>query len=106
MTSSKYNAVTDAHKQAKALAEKGRVFSLFLRVHHRDVYPESGTAPVGGSKRYRKKSRAASDMVPVQKQTSLTEATGPGPLWLPLEILELIMDLLGPMTLYNALTER
>jgi hypothetical protein len=106
MTSSKYSVVPDAHKQAKALAEKGRVFALFLRVHHRDVYPESGAAPVGGSKPCRKKRRAASDVFPAKKQTSLTEATGPGPSWLPREILELIMSMLGPMTMYDVLAER
>jgi hypothetical protein len=109
MTSSKYSVVPDAHKQAKALAEKGRVFALFLRVHHRDVYPESPleSAATGGSKRSRKKRRAAaSDVVPARQESSVTAAKGPGPSWLPREILELIMRLLGPMTMYDVLAER
>ena len=104
MSRATYNVVTDARRQAKESAEKGRVFALFLRVHYSDVFPEAGT--VVAKKRARKKSKkdtAENDVVqkdaaqgaaqkqtqtlPLAAQANPTPPTGvraaAAPCWLP-----------------------
>jgi hypothetical protein len=127
MSRATYNVVTDARRQAKESAEKGRVFALFLRVHYSDVFPEAGT--VVAKKRARKKSKkdaAENDVVqkdaaqgaaqkqtqtlPLAAQANPTPPTGvrsaAAPCWLPREILELIIGMLGKRTLAEVLREK
>lgn len=105
MTSANYNVVADAHQQAKAIADKGRIFALFLRVHHRDYFPES--SPAESSKRkYKKRRVAASDVLAVEKAPPKNTRTAPAPSWLPRDILELIMRLIDPLTLSDVLEVR
>jgi hypothetical protein len=105
MSTANYNVYSDAQKQAKALADKGRIFALFLRVHYRDVTPEAGSAGSSTSKGKKTRKRAAASAVVVADQVSSTRK-GSAPCWLPSEILQLIMLQLGSVTLADVLEER
>jgi hypothetical protein len=108
LSKTNYNLVADAQKQAKELADKGRVFALFLKVHYSDVFPESDLT--GDSKPKRKKSKkraAAGDEAPAgQVEKATNTRTGLAPSWLPREILEVIMRQLGSLTIADVLEER
>jgi hypothetical protein len=121
LTPAKYNVAWDAHRHARELAEKGRVFALFLRVHYRDVFPESTESPekteplpaAGGAvkKRRRVKKQVATHLpengtTPVELAVVQTQREGAAPSWLPRDILELIMELLGPVTVLEVLALR
>lgn len=117
ISSSTYNVVIDAHRQAKARADKGRLFALYLRVHHRDFIPEDGVACT--SKRARKKRPAAEATqaaagetavaaggAAVEVSAAVAASKGSAPCWLPREIIQIIIRLASSLTVEEVLRER
>ena len=109
-----YNLEVDARAQAQARADKGRAFALLLRVHHRDMVAAPGQAgaqagahrpkPVLTGRNAQEAPKAAFCTVVVSRPPT-TVAKGSAPCALPQEILELIMRVLGALTLDEVLRE-